>query len=263
MNIIVCIKQVPDTESRIQVKEGTTGIVEEGLSFVVNPYDEYAIEEALQIKERMGGTVTLVSMGPKRAEEAIRTGLAMGADTAIHICDDALNGADGYVTAQVLAKAIQTVPHDLILCGKVAVDDNLEEVGPAIAEMLNLPQVTAVTKLEISEDKTKATAQREVEGATEVVETSLPAVFTAEKDLNQPRYPSLPNIMKAKRKPLNVMTAQQLGIDPAQAGPAGNKITRTGMFLPPPRAAGKIIPGEPTEAAKELAKLLREEAKVI
>lgn len=263
MDILVCMKQVPDTESKIRLKAGEKAVDTENLNFVINPFDEFAIEEALRIREKLGGTVTLVSMGPTRTQEALRTGLAMGADRAIHLQDDAFDGADAWATAKVLAKAVQGLEYDLILCGKQAIDDDSAQVAALLAEMLDLPQVTVVTKLEIAADGKSARAHREIEGGVEVVETSLPAVITAQKGLNEPRYPSLPGIMKAKKKEIKVLDAVALGFDAGEVGRAGSRLETVDVFLPPARQAGRVIEGEPAEVARELARLLREEAKVI
>jgi electron transfer flavoprotein beta subunit len=263
MNIIVCVKQVPDTAATIKLDPSGKSISQENITYVLNPFDEYAIEEALQTKEKFGGEVTLVTMGPERAEEALRTGLAMGADKGIHITDPQLAGTDYFGTARALAAAIKTVPHDIIFCGKVAVDDNAGQVGPQIAELLGIPQVTAATKLEIAEGGVSAKVNREIEGATEVIQTPLPAVISAEKDLNQPRYPSLPGIMKAKQKPVQKMTLADLGLNPAEFGFGASRFEITSMTMPPKREGGRIIQGDLSEAVKELVKLLHEEAKVI
>lgn len=263
MNILVCLKQAPDTETKIKIKEGEKKIDEEGVNFVVNPYDEYAIEEALKIKEKYGGEVTIICLGPKRAEQSIRTGLAMGVDKAIHLIDPAFEGGDSLTVAKALAKAIKDLEYDLILCGKQAVDDDCAQVGTALAELLGLPQVNVVTKLELSDDQKRATGHREIEGATEVVETPLPAVISCQKGLNEPRYPSLPGIMKAKKKELKPIDLATLGLEASEVGEAGSKTRIIEMFLPPERKAGKIIEGEVPEASKELVKLLHEEAKVV
>jgi electron transfer flavoprotein beta subunit len=263
MNIIVCVKQVPDTAATIKLDPSGKSISQENITYVLNPYDEYAIEEALQTKEKFGGEVTLVTMGPDRAEEALRTGLAMGADKGIHISDPQLAGTDYLGTARVLSAAIKTVPHDIIFCGKVSVDDNAGQVGPQIAELLGIPQVTAATEMEIAEGGASAKVNREIEGATQVLQTPLPAVITAEKDLNRPRYPSLPGIMKAKQKPVQKMTLADLGLNPAEFGAGASPFEITSMAMPPKREGGRIIQGELPEAVKELVKLLHEEAKVI
>ena len=263
MNVIVCMKQVPDTETLIKIKSDGSGIVTDDIKYVMNPYCEFGVEEALRIKEKFGGQAILVTMGQQRAVETLRTGLAMGADRSIHLNDPAFEGADGFATAKALAEAIQKETFDLILCGKQAVDDDMAQVGPSLAEFLNLPHVTLITKLEISPDKKKAKVEREVEGGKEVIEVSLPAVFTCQKGLNEPRYASLPGIMKAKKKEVKPINQATLGLPADQVGAAGSK-TKIMRYIPPPsRPPGKIISGEVIDAAKKLVKLLREEAKII
>jgi electron transfer flavoprotein beta subunit len=253
MNIVVCIKQVPDTEAPIRIRSDGRGIDESGIAFVMNYYDEHGVEEALRIKERVGGTVTLVTAGPPRAAEALRAGLAMGADSALHIQDPALGDADHLTVARALAGAIGPLSCDLVLCGKLATDDNAAIVGPALAEFLGLPQATAVTKLELGQRT--ATVHREVEGAVEVLEVPLPAVITVERGINEPRYPSLPGIMKAKRTPITVRTA-------GDVAPSG-RVELLGLTTPPRRQAGRILDGEPAQVVKELVRLLHEEVKVL
>ncbi len=263
MNILVCMKQVPDTAIAIRLDAEQKSIDRSEITYVVNPFDEYAIEAGLQLKEKHGGEVTLVTMGPDRADEALRTGLAMGADKGVHISDPALEGSDTLVTAKVLATAIKGLPHDIVLCGKVATDDNTGQVGPVLAELLGIPHISGATTLEVDDAAKKATATREVEGGFMRMEVPIPAVITAEKDLNAPRYPSLPGIMKAKAKPVDKKDVASLGMDPSSVGLAGSKIQPMGMSLPPEREAGRIIEGEAEEAAKELARLLRAEVKIL
>jgi electron transfer flavoprotein beta subunit len=256
VNIVACVKQVPDTEALIKVKPDGSGIEETGIKWVMNPYDEFGVEEALKLKEKFGGDVTIVCVGPARALETIRTALAMGADKGIHINDPALEGADAYNIAAALAAAIKGIPHDIIFCGQRAIDDDAGQVGSVLAEFLSIPQITFVTKLDV--EGTSIKVIRPIEGAQLLIESSLPCVVTAQKGLNEPRYASLPGIMKAKKKPVDVKDAAALGVTVAPKA----KIAKT---LPPPaRPPGKIICGEePAEKARELAKLLREEAKVI
>lgn len=256
MNIIACIKQVPDTEAQIRVKADGSGIDETGIKWVMNTYDEYGLEEALKLKEKYGGEVTVVSLGPARAIEAIRTALAMGADKGIHISDPVLENADSYVAASVLAAAIKGIPHDIIFCGQRAIDDDAGQVGSILAELLGIPQITVVTKVDVEGASVKAI--RPIEGAQLLIESTLPCVITAQKGLNEPRYASLPGIMKAKKKPVDVKDAAALGI-------ATDRKLKVLKFVPPPaRPPGKIISGDdPAAKAAALAKLLREEAKVI
>ena len=256
MNIIACVKQVPDTEAQIKVKADGSGIEEGQIKWVMNPYDEYGVEEALRLKEKNGGDVTIVSLGPARAMETIRTALAMGADKGVHVCDPVLNDADAYVTAAALAAVIKGIPYDIIFCGQRAIDDDSGQVGAILAELLEIPQLTIITKVEYAGSTIKVI--KPIEGAQLSIETSLPCVVTAQKGLNEPRYASLPGIMKAKKKPVDVKTAAALGI----AAEAKAKVAKT--IPPPARAAGKIICGEdPAQKAVEVARLLREEAKVI
>jgi electron transfer flavoprotein beta subunit len=264
INSIVCVKQVPDTEIRIEIEDGQ--VVEEKLHYVVNPYDEYAIEEALRLRERFGeGRVTVLTLGPEGARETIMQALAVGADEAIHLVDEAFQGGDAYSTAKALAEAIVRLDleYDIILCGKQGVDHDNAQVGIALAEMLNLPHISLVTKLEVADDKSKATAQREVEGGKEAVETTLPAVITAQKGLNEPRYPTFKGIRAARKKPIHKKTAAELGIDPEVVGAAGAKLEIASLSPPPERSAGQIMPGNEVEACRELVRLLQEEAKVV
>lgn len=256
MNIIACVKQVPDTEAQIKVKADGSGIEEGQIKWVMNPYDEFGVEEALRLKEKNGGDVTVVSVGPARAMETIRTALAMGADKGIHVCDPALDNTDAYVTAAALAAAIKGLPCDIIFCGQRAIDDDSGQVGAILAELLDMPQLTIVTKLDFAGSSVKAI--RPIEGAQLLIETSLPCIVTAQKGLNEPRYASLPGIMKAKKKPVDVKNAAALGI----ALEAKAKVAKT--TPPPARAPGKIICGDDAaQKAVEVARLLREEAKVI
>jgi electron transfer flavoprotein beta subunit len=259
MKIIVCVKQVPDTETRIRIAPEGTAIVEQDVNWVVSPYDEFAIEEALKIKEKHGGEVVLVGLGPDRVQTALRNGLAMGADAAVHLKDPLFDQTDTSGTAKALAAAIKAqAPFDLVLTGQQGVGGDHSQVPGLLADGLDLPQVTMVVKAEV--EAGKATLEREVEGARETWETSLPALLSAQKGLNEPRYASLKGIMAAKKKPLEVKDAAALGLDAAALAP----LTRvTSLELPPPRPAVKMIEGDPATQAKELLRLLHEEAKVI
>lgn len=264
MNIVVCIKQVPATEARIKVDPSGTDIDRTNLSYVVNPYCEFGVEEALRIKERLGsGEVTVMSLGPAKVVEALRTCLAMGADKAIHLRDDAFEGGDSFTTALVLTAALKRLTFELLFFGKQAVDDDHGAVGIQVAELLGLPHVSVVNKLEVDAAHKIAVAHRQIEGGIEVVETPLPAVFTCQKGLNEPRYASLPGIMKAKQKPLQELDLKALDLDPSTLGSSGAKLRLVKITPPPVRAAGKILEGPPQEAVKELVRLLREEAKVL
>jgi len=260
MNILVCWKQVPDTAAKIEVKDGR---VDEAAipGYVVNPYDEFALEEVLRLKETLGGgKITLLTLGPDRAREAIMSGLAMGADEAVHIKGDAFPARDADVVARILAAGAKKSGFDLIVTGKQGVDGDSAHVGPALAEFLGLPHVAVLTKFQVAADQSKATCQREVEGGQEVIEVSLPAVLTITKTPNEPRYPTLKGIMGAKKKPYQEWTIDQLGLAPADLEP---KVQVVNVVPPPARAAGRVIPGDAAAAAKEVVRLLREEAKVV
>jgi electron transfer flavoprotein beta subunit len=229
---------------------------------VVNPYDEFALEEALTWQEKLGGKVTLLSLGPERARESILKGLAMGADEVYHLSDEAFLGGDAYATAKALAAAITKLgDYDAIFCGKQAVDADNASVGIMLAQMLNLPHVSVASKVEITDGA--ARVERDIEGGKEVVELPLPAVITAQKGLNEPRYPSFRGIRQARKKPFNQWTVPDVGLDAADVGAAGAKLEVVEVLPPPERPPGRIVPGEPAEAAKEVVHLLREEAKVI
>ncbi|NMA69732.1 MAG: electron transfer flavoprotein subunit beta/FixA family protein, partial [Desulfitobacterium sp.] len=223
---------------------------------IMNPYDEFAVEEGIRLKEQHGGEVTVISMGGPKVSEVLRTALAMGADKAIAIEDPALEGSDEFVTANVLAKAIEGLSYDIIITGRIAIDDGSSQVAVRLAEALGIPSVSTVTKLEV--DGSTATATRDIDGGSEVVEVPLPAVITAQKGLNEPRYPSVAGIMKAKRKELKTLTLADLGISAEEA-----KMKVVKLSLPPARQAGRIIEGEPPQAVAELVNALINEAKVI
>ena len=260
MNILVFVKRVPDTESRIRIQHETKSIAEDGLNFVISPYDEYAVEEALKLREAKGGTVRVVSVGKDAAVAVLRKCLAMGADEAFLVKDDSLETYDGLRTARIIARAVERkfAGTDLLLFGKQSVGADNSQVPAMVAELLGLPQATVVTKLEV--DGTAATALREIEGGMEKVVLSLPAVVTAQKGLNEPRYETLKGIMAAKKKDVPVVQLEELGLGPDELA---SQVEVTGLDVPAQRQAGKILTGDPAETARELVRLLRDEAKVI
>ncbi len=259
MKIVVCVKQVPDTETRIRIAPEGNAIVEADLNWIVSPYDEFAIEEALRIKEKKGGEVVLVTVGPERAQSALRTGLAMGADSAVHVKDPLLDATDTLGMARALAAAIKTLaPFDLVLAGQQGVGGDNSQVPGLLAELLDLPQVTVAVKIEVEDGK--AVVEREIEGAHERWETSLPAVISAQKGLNEPRYASLKGIMGAKKKAIEVKDVAALGLDAAGVAPRARVVA---LELPPARPAVRMIEGDADTQVKELLRLLHEEAKVI
>ena len=260
MNIIVCVKQTFDTEAKIVLEDGK--VSDKGVKLITNPYDEFAVEEAIRIKEKEGGEVVLVCVGAETATEAMRYCLAMGGDRGIHLSDEAFLNGDEKSAAVALAKAIeQEEDYDLILCGQVAVDDGSAQVPQRLAELLDIPQVTIATKLELEDGKAKVT--READGGSEIWEAELPAIITAQRGLNEPRYPSLPNIMKAKKKEIKNLDPDEIDADTEEIGAEGAGTEIVDCFLPPKREAGKIFEGEPEECVAELVKALKEEAKVI
>lgn len=262
MKIAVGIKQVPDTETRIKISADGKSVDEAGVTWVVSPYDEIAMEEALRIREKLGGEVVAYTVGDDRAATALRTVLAMGADRAVHLKDPAFGDADSLALSRILAAALRPESFDLILLGKQAVGTDHGQLGPRLAELLDLPHASVVVKLVV--EGGRFTAEREIEGAHEIVEGPLPAVITAQKGLNEPRYASLKGILAAKKKEVRAMTAADLGLDPASLGAAGSGTKWEKLELPPARSGGRILKDmDPEAAARELVRLLREEAKVI
>lgn len=249
MNTIVCIKRVPDSATRVRIGPGGRSLDPAGVKFVLNPYDECALEEALQLKEAAGtGLVTAITLGPPEAAETLRTALAMGADEAVLLGSPGSH--DALSVARALSDEIRGREFDLILFGKQAIDDDNMQVPQMVAEFLELPCVTVVVDLDV--DGTTARVKREVEGGHEIVEFDLPGVIAAQKGLNEPRYPSLKGIMAAKRKPL----------DEKEVSLASDTLELVSMEEPPAPAAGKIV-GEGPEAVPDLVRMLREEAKVL
>ena len=249
MTIVVCIKRVPDTEARIKLNDDRTGIDPTGLKYIISPYDEFALEAALRLKEAKGaGEIVVVSVGEASAGEQLRSALAMGADRAVLLKGQ--SDFDGLATAKALAQEIKAIAPDLVLCGMKAVDDDQQQVGSMLAELIDAPCVTVVAEFELEDGK--AVCHREIEGGAEVVEVALPAVITMTKGKFEPRYPSLKGIMAAKKKPLEDKDAQL----------ATSRVKVRELSNPPERPAGKIV-GQGVDAVPELVRLLREEAKVL
>jgi electron transfer flavoprotein beta subunit len=263
LKIIALLKRVPDTEARILINQEGTGIREDGVKFVINPYDEYAIEEGLRLREKAGGesTVTVVCIGPEESAELIRTALAMGADDAVHVCDPALSKPGPFTSAAILAKVLQEEGFDIVFCGKQAIDDDMAQVQAITAEILDIPQVNVATVFEISDDHSSAVLSRRIEGGDEKVVTALPVIISCEKGLNEPRYASLPGIMKAKKKEIRRKTLLDLGFDGAPGGGRSEIL----KWLPLPKGGEcKMVEAEEIkDAVAELVKLLREEAKIL
>lgn len=257
MNIYVCIKQVPDTETKIKLNADNSGIDTAGIKWIMSPYDEFAVEEALRLREKnAGSTVTVLSAGPARVVETIRTALAMGADNGIHV--EVPESADSNMVAKAIAGALKKEAKvDIVYSGKEAIDDGAAQGSQLIAEYFGIPYVTVVLNAEYGAGTVKC--KREVEGGSfEIVETSMPCLIAAQKGMNEPRYASLPNIMKAKKKEVKALKAADVGVSDSD-----QKIRYKNFQLPPPKQAGKKIAGDAAAQAKELVRLLHEEAKVI
>ncbi len=255
MNILVCIKQTFDTEAKITLDNGV--VKEDGVQFVLNPYDEYAVEEAISLKEKHDGTVTVITVGPAHVEEAIRTALAMGADEAIHVEDEAAFG-DEFTASEVLAKVIQGLSYDLILAGNQAVDDGSGQVAARLAELLGIPHVATVVKVEVEGDG--VVAHRDAEGDTEVISAKMPVLLTAQQGLNEPRYPSLLGIRKASKKPIEKKTLADLGINPSDVAA---QVTIVETYLPAAKTSGRILEGETAARVQDLLQELRQTSKVL
>ncbi len=261
MNIIVCVKQVPDTEARVQVKPEGKGVGRDNIKFVMSPYDEFALESALRLKEASGGgQIVSVCVGPERAnmKEMLRGTLAVGGDKVALVNDAGLAGADSLAVAQTLAAACKKFDHDLILCGKKAVGVDRGQVGPMLAQILGYPFVSNVSSIEAGPDGKTLKAVREVEGGVEVFEVTLPAVLSCEKSAHELRHAPLKGIMMSKNKPIEALDVAGLG-----ASKPANELTVTKMEYPPERTAGKILSGDAAQAVRELVKLLHDEAKVV
>jgi electron transfer flavoprotein beta subunit len=259
MNIFVLMKQVPDTETKIRITGDKKGIEKNDVKWIINPYDEFAIEEGLKTKEKLKeGTVTVVTAGPDRAVEALRTAVAMGADNAIHVKIDN-DAADTYLVSRALSEVLKKENPGIVFTGKQAIDDDQAATFGYVAELLNMPSASVIVKCDISADKKTATLEQEAEGGAKIIiETPLPVLVGVNKGINTPRYASLPGIMKAKKKEIKTYQLTDLGL-----GSEASKTTDGDYQLPPERQAGKKLSGDVAAQVKELVRLLREEAKVI
>lgn len=264
MRCCVLVAYVPDTASIIKIGSAGNRIEEGGIKWIISPYDEFALEEAIRIKEAKGGDVTVITYAPDRGSTGLRECLARGADHAVHVVGGEATFGDAYAIARVLAAAVQkSGPFDLILCGIKGVGSDGSLVGAMVAELLDVPHVSGVVKLELADGS--LTAHRDVEGGTEVFTSPLPCLVAAHKGLNEPRYPSLKGIMAAKKVPIQTIQPADLGFDEATLASAQATTRWVKLELPPAKASGTILKGEedPAAAARELVRLLREEAKAI
>ena len=258
MNIIVCIKQVPET-SEVRINPETNTLIREGVKSIINPFDMYAIEEAVRLKERFGGKISVVSMGPPQADAAIREAISMGADEGYLVCDRAFAGSDTWATSYTLAGAIKKLGQfDLVICGKQASDGDTAQVGPGVSTHLNIPQVTYVKKVEEATD-TLMRVERMLEEGYEIIETPLPALLTVVKEINEPRIPSLKGMMRAKSAKITIWGQKDLDLDPQNIGLCGSPTQVVKIFTPPARTGGQILKGEIPDVAKQLVDLIKDE----
>ncbi len=257
MDIIVCVKHVPETaEADVRIDSTGKSIEKTGLVFDINEWDDYAVEEAVRIKEKLGGTVTVITVGSEDADSTLRKCLARGADKAIRVTDPKLEGSDGYAIAKVLSKVIKDLPHDLILTGAQAGDDGYAVVGPALAQLLGIPHTTLVKKIEFKNGT--AVVNRELEGGLEeIVEVKLPAVLTIQTGINEPRYVSIMGIRKAMKKEIKVLSLADIGLSENEVGEAGSWIRIERMYIPPVEKQAEFVKGSPEEVAAKIAELLK------
>ncbi len=242
MNIVVLVKQVPDTWAERTLRDDDMTLDRDSVDAVINEIDEYAVEEALKIKEAHGGEVTVLSMGPERALETIRKALAMGVDKAVHLCDDALHGSCAPQTSLALAKVLGTLEFDLVICGSEAVDARVSAMGALLAERLSLPQLTGARKVDI--DGSSVRIERQTENGYEVVEASMPAVLSVVEKINEPRYPSFKGIMAAKKKPLTTLSIADAGIAADEVGLVNATSEVVEFRARPPRQVGQVVKDE-------------------
>jgi len=251
MNVIVCIKQVPDT-TNVRIDPETNTLIREGVESIINPFDAYAIEEAVRIRERVGGKVTVLTMGPPQAENALREAISLGVDEAILLSDRAFAGSDTWATSLALASAIKKIgDYSLIICGKQAIDGDTAQVGPGIAVHLNIPQITFVKKIEEIDEK-KLRAERMMEEGYQVVESRLPALITVVKEINEPRLPSLKGKIRAKKAEIPVWKLNDTDVSEEEVGLNGSPTVVKKIFTPPKRAGGRKLEGEVSEIVNEL-----------
>lgn len=257
MHFVVCIKQVPDTHD-VKINPETNTLMREGVEAIINPFDMYAIEEALRLRDRMGGKVTALTMGPPQAESALREAISMGVDEAVLVSDRSFAGSDTWATSYTLAKALEKIgDYSVVLFGKQASDGDTAQVGPGVATHLDLPQITYVRKVEEIEEG-RIVAERLLETGFESIESPLPCVLTVVKEINEPRLPSLKGKMAARKAQITTWGAEDIAAEPDKLGLDGSPTKVVKVFSPPPREGGEILEGEPAEVVAKLAEKLRE-----
>jgi electron transfer flavoprotein beta subunit len=258
MNIVVCVKQVPDTTD-VRIDSETNTLIREGVSSILNPFDIYAVEEAIRIREKHGGKVTVITMGPPQAEEVLREAISLGVDDAVLISDPAFAGADTLATSYTLAQGIRKLGEfDIILCGKQAIDGDTAQVGPGIAVHLDIPQIVFVRNIRDLSDK-GIVAERMYEGGFEVVESTLPVLLTVVKDINEPRLPSLRGKMMAKKAEIPVWGAKDIDVEESRIGLKGSPTWVDKVFTPPPRSGGQVFEGETGDIVQSFIDALKKD----
>jgi electron transfer flavoprotein beta subunit len=262
MKIVVCVKQVPDSDASLAVNAQKTWIVETGINYELNPYDRYALEEALRIKDAGQAEVVAISLGPARASQVLKTCLATGADRAVHLKDEAFQGGGPWANAQALAAAVRAQEPDLVLCGLQSDDDTLAQTPVLMAEIMGVPHTTGAMKIDVTDEGVRVA--RELEGdRREVVDLPLPCVVTVQTGINEPRYASIKGIMAAKRKEMKTPSPADLGIDPSMVGQAGSKLSFFDLAVPAKKEGGEVLTGSTEEIVTELVKRIRENTGVI
>lgn len=256
MNIVVCVKQVPDAKD-VRLDPKTNTLAREGVESILNPYDQHAVEEAVRLKEQQGGEVTVLTMGPPQAEAVLRLAISCGADKGVLVSDRAFAGADTWATAYTLAKAIETLDSfDLVLCGKQAIDGDTAQVGPGLAMRLDIPFITCVQKIREVDDK-RLVVERMMDDGHDVVAVSRPALLTVVKDINEPRVPSLKGKMKAKKARITTLTAEDIGADSGSIGLPGSPTQVVSVFPPEPRGERAVLQGTIDEQVEQLVEKLK------
>ncbi|HUV97972.1 MAG TPA: electron transfer flavoprotein subunit beta/FixA family protein [Candidatus Paceibacterota bacterium] len=257
MDIIVCVKHVPETaEADMKIAPTGKNIEKTGLVFDINEWDDYALEEAVRLKEKLGGTVTAITVGPEDSDSTLRKCLARGADIAIRVTDSKIEGSDSYATAKILHKAVKDVPFNLILTGALADDDGYTSTGPMLAELLQIPHATMVKKVELNGDAAKV--NRELEGGLEeVLEIKLPAVLAVQTGINEPRYVSIMGIRKAMQKEIKVLSLAEIGLDEGEVGESGSWLRIDRIYVPPAEKQANFLKGTPDEVAAKIAEILK------
>jgi len=257
LDVVVCVKHVPETaEAELKIDETGKAIEKTGLVYDINEWDDYALEEAVRIKEKQGGTVTAITIGPQDSDSTLRKCLARGADKAIRLTDPKFEGSDGYAIAKILHSVIKDLPFDLILSGALASDDGYTMVGPILAELLGIPHATMVKKIELGGGTAKV--NRELEGGLEeMVEVKLPALFSVQTGINEPRYVSIMGIRKAMQKEIKVLGFADIGLSENEVGEAGSWIKIEKMFAPPVEKQTEFLKGSPEEVSTKIAEILR------